>query len=423
MPSDEIMNAARPRAAAALPRRVLFIQHAGCLGGSATSLRYLVEGLRSVGVEGTVALARPARDLEAFYAAADIATVPAAEICCWDHSTVAPRHLTNPRHLLDLASVAVRWRSSRAATLRLVERVGADLVHLNSMPLGSSAAALAEEGVPFVWHVREPPPDQGLRTAAIRRLLLRAPVRIFISRHDKQAWIGGAAAHIVPNCVPDDWFAEVPPPTDADGVVRCAYLGGFSTAKGIDVLAEALTALRGQTGGWRCVMPWCLPDAAAAGRERPLKRAARLLGHRTLADRLRPRFAALAPEVELRPFTRDVRGLLGDVDFVLFPAVRPHFPRPVIEAAALGRPAIGSRIGGVDECIDDGVTGVLCPPGDPVALAAAIRRYLEDAPVRRAHGAAARDRARRIHSLSAQVAAVSAAYREALACRPESLAG
>lgn len=400
---------------APLPRRVLFIQHAGCLGGSATSLRYLVEGMRAAGIDGTVALARPASELEAFYAAADIPTVSAPDICCWDHSTVAPRHLTNPRHLIDLASVAVRWRSSRAATLRLVDRVGADIVHLNSMPLGSSAAALADEGVPFVWHVREPPPDQGLRTAAIRRLLLRAPVRIFISRHDRQAWIGDAPARVVPNCVPDDWFAEVPPPADADGLVRFAYLGGFSTAKGVGVLAEALALLREQVRGWRCVMPWCLPDAAAQARERPLKRAARLLGYRTLADRLRPRLAALAPEVELRPFTRDVRGLLATVDFLLFPAVQPHFPRPVIEAAALGRPAIGSRIGGVDECIEDGMTGTLCPPGDAAALAAAIRGYLENAAARRAHGAAAWDRARRIHSLSAQVAAVADAYRAAIA--------
>jgi glycosyltransferase involved in cell wall biosynthesis len=409
-------------AAAGLPRRVLFVQHAGCLGGSATSLRYLVEGMRGVGVEGTVALARPSHDLEAFYAAAGIPTVRAPDICCWDHSTVAPRHLTNPRHLLDLASVAARWRSSRAATLRLVEQVGADLVHLNSMPLGSSAAALVDAGVPFVWHVREPPPDQGLRTAAIRRLLLRAPVRIFISRHDKQAWIGDAPARIVSNCVPDDWFAESRP-CAADGLVRFAYLGGFSIAKGVGVLAEALALLRERVRGWRCVMPWCLPDAAGPVRERPVKRAARMLGYRTLADRLRPRLAALAPEVELRPFTRDVRSLLATVDFLLFPAVQPHFPRPVIEAAALGRPAIGSRIGGVDECIDDGVSGVLCPPRDPAALAAAIGRYLEDGPRRQAHGAAARDRARRLHSLSAQVAAVADAYRESLGRPSGSRAG
>jgi glycosyltransferase involved in cell wall biosynthesis len=420
---EQRMNEPHPGPRPPLPRRVLFIQHAGCLGGSATSLRYLVEGMRSVGIEGTVALARPARDLEAFYAAAGIPTLPAPDICCWDHSTVAPRHLTNPRHLLDLASVAARWRSSRAATLRLVDRVGADLVHLNSMPLGSSAAALADAGVPFVWHVREPPPDQGLRTAAIRRLLLRAPVRIFISHHDKQAWIGAAPARIIPNCVPDDWFAAAPPAANADGLVRFAYLGGFSIAKGIGVLAQALAILREQVRGWRCVMPWCLPEAGAQARERPLKRAARTLGYRPLADRMRPRFAALAPEVEMRPFTRDVRGLLGEVDFLLFPAVRPHFPRPVIEAAALGRPAIGSRIGGVDECIADGATGVLCQPGDPAALAAAIRGYLEDAPTRHAHGAAARDRARRIHSLSAQVAAVADAYREAVAPRTEARAG
>lgn len=412
--------------AAGLPGRVLYVQHAGCLGGSATSLRLLVGAMQASGIECVIALARPVRELEDFYAAAGIPTIAAPEICCWDHSTVAPRFLTNPRHLLDLASVRARWRSSRAATLRLVDRVRPDLVHLNSMPLSSSAAALTEAGFPFVWHVREPPPDQGLRTRIIGDIMRRAPQCVFITRYDKREWIGEAPARIIYNCVPDAWFDRPAAAAAAGGqasaagddVVRFAYMGSFSRPKGVTVLLDALRRLRGSSARWECVMPACLPDERYVRRDRPVKRLAKALGYRNLGERLLPRFRELAPQVRLLPFVSDVRTLLGSLDFVVFPATLPHFPRPVIEAAALGRPAVGTDVGGVDECIVHGETGLLCAPGDAVALAGALESMLMDAAFRRAAGDRARERAVRVHSQTAQREAIHATYRSVLAGRP-----
>ena len=403
-----------------LPRRVLYIQHAGCLGGSATSLRYLAEGMQAAGVDCTIALARPCQELFDWYAAAGIETIAAPEICCWDHSTVAPRHLTNPRHLLDLASVARRWRSSQRATLQLVDRIGPDLVHLNSMPLSSSASALTEAGVPFVWHVREPPPDQGLRTAAIRGIMNRAPQCVFITRYDKEQWVGDGAGRVIYNCVPDDWFqsqAEPPVSVREGGVVRFAYAGGFSEAKGVRVLLEALRMLKQSIGGWECLMPGCLEDARYVRSERLLKRVARAAGYRNLREQLLPQFHSLAPVVQLQPFVNDVRSLLRTVDFVVFPATRPHFPRPVIEAAALGKPTVGTDVGGVNECVVHGETGLLCRPGDAVALADTLREMIASPGLRQSLGARAYDRAVGTYSLSAQRQAVAEVYRDALSRR------
>jgi len=408
-------------ASGVLPRRVLYVQHAGCLGGSAASLRYLVQGMQAAGVECTVALARPSRELEHYYGEAGIPSLPVPEIRCWDHSTVAPRFLTNPRHLLDLASVALQWRRSREATLSLVDRVRPDLVHLNSMPLSSSACALLDEGVPFVWHVREPPPDQGLRTAAIRRIMQRTQHCIFISRYDREKWVRGTTGRIISNCVPDSWFEERREPQGSErrqGVVRFAYLGGASVPKGVETLLEALPLLGRQQSGWECVMPGFLPDGRYVGRERLIKRLATAAGYRNLRDRLLPRFAEFGA-VELLPFTRDIRAFLTTVDFVVFPATKPHFPRPVIEAASLGRPSIGSAVGGVDECIIAGETGLLFPPGDAKALANALEQMIRDPVMRHSMGERARERAIGIHSMAAQHRAVAEAYRDVLSAGPE----
>ena len=52
----------------------------------------------------------------------------------------------------------------------------------------------------------------------------------------------------------------------------------------------------------------------------------------------------------------------------------------ILEAMALSRPVVASNVGGIPEMVEDGVTGLLVPPHDPAALAAAIVRLLTDHP-------------------------------------------
>jgi glycosyltransferase involved in cell wall biosynthesis len=68
------------------------------------------------------------------------------------------------------------------------------------------------------------------------------------------------------------------------------------------------------------------------------------------------------------------------------------FPTVALEAMAMGRPVIASRIGGLSDIVVDGETGLLVPPGDCRALRDAIQSLLDD-PMRREHmGALARQR-------------------------------
>ena len=183
------------------------------------------------------------------------------------------------------------------------------------------------------------------------------------------------------------------------------------------VLLEALRMLKQSIGGWECLMPGCLEDARYVRSERLLKRVARAAGYRNLREQLLPQFHSLAPVVQLQPFVNDVRSLLRTVDFVVFPATRPHFPRPVIEAAALGKPTVGTDVGGVNECVVHGETGLLCRPGDAVALADTLREMIASPGLRQSLGARAYDRAVGTYSLSAQRQAVAEVYRDALSRR------
>ena len=56
-----------------------------------------------------------------------------------------------------------------------------------------------------------------------------------------------------------------------------------------------------------------------------------------------------------------------------------NFPHTLVEALAVGTPAIATDVGGVREIVTDGENGLVVRAGDPAALAAAIRRFLGDA--------------------------------------------
>ena len=75
------------------------------------------------------------------------------------------------------------------------------------------------------------------------------------------------------------------------------------------------------------------------------------------------------------------------------PSWREGLPRSAVEAAASGLPQVLTDIRGCREVVRDGVEGFLVPVRDPVGLAEAIARLLEDSALRRRMGAAARERA------------------------------
>lgn len=81
-------------------------------------------------------------------------------------------------------------------------------------------------------------------------------------------------------------------------------------------------------------------------------------------------------------FRRDVPDLMAAADIVLLPSVAEAFGLVLTEALYVGTPVIATQVGGIPEIIEDGRDGLLVPPADSAALAAAIRDLLLD-PLRR----------------------------------------
>jgi glycosyltransferase involved in cell wall biosynthesis len=90
----------------------------------------------------------------------------------------------------------------------------------------------------------------------------------------------------------------------------------------------------------------------------------------------------------------------------------------LIEAMACGLPTVSTEYPGVRAVVDEGETGLLVPPGQPGAVAAALRRLVETGPAGRATmGAAGRDKAERLWSWPSLLDRMDAAYAEAIEVR------
>jgi glycosyltransferase involved in cell wall biosynthesis len=155
------------------------------------------------------------------------------------------------------------------------------------------------------------------------------------------------------------------------GVPVIGFVGRLTRDKGIGELARAFQMLQSQ------------------GRPAHLL----LVGAFESGDPVDPEVVAWLrsnPDVYCTGFLEDPRPFLEMMDIFAFPTYREGLPMVLLEAAAAGKPVVSTRTTGVVDVVVDGDTGLLVPPGDPVALTRAIERLLDDRTLARQMGARAR---------------------------------
>lgn len=123
----------------------------------------------------------------------------------------------------------------------------------------------------------------------------------------------------------------------------------------------------------------------------------------------------IGDRVHLLGYREDVLTVMNAMDIVVLPSIaKEGLGLVLVEAALLEIPTIGSNAPGIDEAVQEGVSGFLVPPGDPRSLADKISELLENPFLRTRMGKAGKDRALKFFSLESMTDSTEAVYRDML---------
>ena len=175
--------------------------------------------------------------------------------------------------------------------------------------------------------------------------------------------------------------------------------GRLRAQKGVDVLVAAMLALMPARPALRCLL---IGRSDAPAFEKGLREGIAAAG-------LAPRFRWI-PHLSWEDLARHHRAM----DLYVAPPRWEGFGLTPLEAMASGVPVVATTVGAFPDLVAEGVTGRLVPPGDATALAAAIAPLLDDAPLRRATGEAARAHVLARHRIEGEAAALERIYRRLL---------
>ena len=223
----------------------------------------------------------------------------------------------------------------------------------------AAAALLRQPRIVAVYQL--PRPALGSRQRLAKRitsLAVDAHVGVGKRTSAEVAHLLGLAPNVVRtvhNGVPSADVERLPRPV-AGPLVGSA--GRLAPQKGFDDLLRALASVEDAT----------LVLAGAGPEGESLERLAGELG--------------VAERVIWLGWRDDVRGLLATLDVFVLPSRFEGFPLVLLEAMLAGTPVVAADVGSVAEAVLDGETGLLVPPGDPAALATAVRRLLADETLR-----------------------------------------
>ena len=404
--------------------RILYINHESGIAGAGLSLAYLIREINREEYEPVIAcdlrhsLAREFFRSEGF--------VPYdLKVRRFSHTSLSSWPVYSPYGLMALTRwFTCQFPAGRKALKELLRKISPDIVHLNSVTLLPYAPTIRKEGISVVLHVREPVIRGlfGIRRAWLRWLGRNAVDAIIYICEDNRLRLTGnhPKGKVIYNFVAFDKFdrnidqqkARQQFGIPCNRKVLLFPGGSKSSVKGIFPLLDALVNLRKQFPDLVCLMP------GAASRS-PVKLGwlkSVLLRLLFAEPKIKPRIKKLKLENILMrtAFSYEVEKFYAACDIVVIPFVVPHFARPVIEAGAMVKAVVASRVGGVEEVVKDGVTGLMVEPGNAEDLAEKITILLNDSTLAEKLGEGGYKQARRLFDAKLNAVATMKVYEEVL---------
>ena len=358
----------RGRADAGL--RILHVVIDGELAGGQLVARKLIEGARARGHESLIV--SPTRG-------------PFTEQA--EAAGIATHYVDVSRSFKLLGLVRLR---------RLIRRERIDVVHTHAMFASNllSRVAARSAGAAVIGHVHGPGvfPRLGPVYRLVDNLSARLCDRLIaVSEHTRRELVEQGIPERLIEVVRNGYDPPERPAVAANGAPLVTCVGRVEPMKGQRDLVSALA----QVPGARLLI---------VGRD--------VRGHRAELEALAAELG-VADRVEILGVRTDVIDLLARSAVLALPSYTEGFPIVPLEAMAVRKPVIATAVGGTPELVVDGETGILVPPGDVDALAAALRSLLDDPDLAQRMGEAGYRRLRELLPERAMVERVSHIWAEA----------
>lgn len=111
---------------------------------------------------------------------------------------------------------------------------------------------------------------------------------------------------------------------------------------------------------------------------------------------------------------KDIPLILNEIDLFVMSSVSEGFGRVAVEAMACSKPVVATKIGGLEEIVEDGVTGMLVPPINPESLAVSIMELLKNKEMAKKMGISGRKRAEELFSIEKNIDKTEKLYEDIL---------
>ena len=197
------------------------------------------------------------------------------------------------------------------------------------------------------------------------------------------------------------WRAKLEIPQDA---LVALFVGNLSRNKGIDILLDAIGILKDQLPDLHCIITTELKHAGFIQREQEIEARINHLGIRDQVIRLN--------------IVNDMPGLMGAADCIVLPFLSTigitDYPMAALEAMAVGKPVIASRVGGIPEIIRHRETGLLVSPGNPQSLAEGLHQLFNEPDRGRKWGLSGAAMVRSLFSISNVAISTKTLYEEVI---------
>jgi len=410
-----------------IPKKILFLHHGGGASGADISLLYLMRGLKNRGITCVVACVKDRGGAVPFYASHGFKAF-GCRADFFPHCTGRWYPLWKPSGLHWFLRWTSQYKSACRRILQAIKNESPDIVHLNSLTLAPYLSAISSTNIPAVLHVRERvhAGSFGIRKRWLKKTVpLHASAVVYICKDNRDFLTGdNPVGQVVYNPVD---FSEFDKNLMSEGIRRridlstetnlILFLGGSDLLiKGIMPLLKSLQILKEQIRDFKCVMLGTNSTFSSSFFPTLKRKTGNYLGIYSLRQQIENCIVKydIANHVITLPFTRHVEDYYAIADVVVVPFIEPHFARQIIEAGAMAKPVVGSRLGGIEEVVIDGETGILVEPGDPKALAKGLALILGNPEVSRRMGEAAYLIAAREYDLDVHVNRVIDIYQSIL---------